>query len=81
MNPTPTKNNLPWRQGDFTNLAEALDYAAVESIAERQPEVRTGDALAISVPATDGKNKDYLKRIGGTQTIRVGGVNPNLAFL
>jgi fatty-acyl-CoA synthase len=28
MNPTPTKNNLPLRQGDFTNLAEALDYAA-----------------------------------------------------
>ena len=28
MNPTPTKNNLPLRKGDFTNLAEALDYAA-----------------------------------------------------
>ena len=28
MNPTPTKNNLSLRQGDFTNLAEALDYAA-----------------------------------------------------
>lgn len=28
MNPTPTKNNLPLRQGDFNNLAEALDYAA-----------------------------------------------------
>ena len=28
MDPTPTKNNLPLRKGDFTNLAEALDYAA-----------------------------------------------------
>ena len=28
MNPTPTKNTLPLRQGDFTNLVEALDYAA-----------------------------------------------------
>ena len=29
MDPTPTKNNLPLRKGDFTNLAEALDYAAL----------------------------------------------------
>ena len=28
MNPTPTKNNIPLRKGDFTNLVEALDYAA-----------------------------------------------------
>ena len=28
MNPTPSKNILPSRKGDFTNLAEALDYAA-----------------------------------------------------
>ncbi|MBT8363228.1 MAG: AMP-binding protein, partial [Deltaproteobacteria bacterium] len=28
MYPTPTKNNLPLRKGDFTNLAEALDYSA-----------------------------------------------------
>jgi fatty-acyl-CoA synthase len=28
MQPTPTKNNLPLRKGDFTTLAEALDYAA-----------------------------------------------------
>ena len=28
MDPTPTKNNLPLRRGDFNSLAEALDYAA-----------------------------------------------------
>ena len=28
MEPTPTQNNLALRRGDFTNLAEALDYAA-----------------------------------------------------
>ena len=28
MVPTPTKNDLPLRRGDFTNLAQALDYAA-----------------------------------------------------
>lgn len=28
MKPTPTKNILPLRQGNFTNLVEALDYAA-----------------------------------------------------
>jgi len=28
MNPTPTRNNLVLRRGDFANLAEALDYAA-----------------------------------------------------
>lgn len=28
MNPTPAENNLPLRRGNFTNLAEALDYAA-----------------------------------------------------
>jgi fatty-acyl-CoA synthase len=27
MGPTPTKNNLPLRQGDFASLAQALDYA------------------------------------------------------
>jgi fatty-acyl-CoA synthase len=26
--PTPTKNDLPQRRGDFANLAQALDYAA-----------------------------------------------------
>jgi len=28
MGSTPTKNNLPLRRGDFSNLAQALDYAA-----------------------------------------------------
>jgi len=28
MGPTPTKNNLTLRRGDFSNLAQALDYAA-----------------------------------------------------
>ena len=28
MNPTPTKNNRPLRQGDFATLTAALDYAA-----------------------------------------------------
>ncbi len=28
MKPTPTKNRLPLRKGDFTTVAEALDYAA-----------------------------------------------------
>ena len=28
MGPTPTKNNLTLRRGDFPNLAQALDYAA-----------------------------------------------------
>ncbi|MCP4628855.1 MAG: hypothetical protein GY850_35910 [bacterium] len=28
MDPTPTKNDLPLRKGDFTTLTEALDYAA-----------------------------------------------------
>ena len=28
MTPTPTQNNLPLRRGGFTNLAQALDYAA-----------------------------------------------------
>ena len=28
MAPTPTKNNLTLRRGDFTSLAQALDYAA-----------------------------------------------------
>ena len=28
IKPTPTENTLPIRKGDFTNLAEALDYAA-----------------------------------------------------
>ena len=28
MDPTPTRNNLPLRRGNFANLAEALDYAA-----------------------------------------------------
>ena len=28
MVPTPTKNDLPLRRGDFTNRAQALDYAA-----------------------------------------------------
>jgi len=28
MAPTPTKNSLPTRSADFSNLAEALDYAA-----------------------------------------------------
>ena len=26
--PTPTKNNIPLRPADFSNLAETLDYAA-----------------------------------------------------
>ena len=29
MGSTPTKNNLPLRRGDFSNLAQALDYAAM----------------------------------------------------
>ncbi len=29
MKPTPTIHNLPLRRADFTNLAEALDYAAL----------------------------------------------------
>ena len=28
MDPTPTRNNLHLRRGNFANLAEALDYAA-----------------------------------------------------
>ena len=28
MEPTPTKNNMPLRKGDFANLTQALDYAA-----------------------------------------------------
>jgi len=28
MNPTPTRNNLVLRQGDFANLVEALDFTA-----------------------------------------------------
>ena len=28
MESTPTKNNMPLRKGDFTNLTQALDYAA-----------------------------------------------------
>jgi len=28
MTPTPTQNNLTLRRGDFTSLAQALDYAA-----------------------------------------------------
>jgi len=28
MDPTPTRNNIPLRRGNFANLAEALDYAA-----------------------------------------------------
>ena len=27
--PTPTMNRVPFRAADFTNLAEALDYAAL----------------------------------------------------
>ena len=28
IKPTPTENSLRLRKGDFTNLAQALDYAA-----------------------------------------------------
>ena len=28
MESTPTKNNIPLRQGNFSSLAQALDYAA-----------------------------------------------------